>query len=250
MTEIGEAITPVGQRGARRTERQPAVASSAGVHGLFKAADPRIEIINDVEQRSPEWFELRRGIPTASRFAQVIATGREDGTPKTSKTRQQLLRVLAGEILSGDVSETFRNEATDRGTAMEAEAREHYEQSYFVEVRRVGFIRRQLPSGRWVGCSPDGVIGERRALEIKTTRPDLLIEVLDKGAAGFPPEHRAQLQGTLWIAGLDEADLYIFYRNMRAAKFTVQRDEQFIRSLSDSVEVFDWELHKLVERMR
>jgi hypothetical protein len=37
---------------------------------------------------------------------------------------------------------------------------------------------------------------------------------------------------------------------MRAAKFTVQRDEQFIRSLSDSVEVFDWELHKLVERMR
>lgn len=220
-----------------------------------KPESPPIEVFRDIEQGSAEWGDLRRGVPTASRFAAVIATGKEDGTSATSLTRSKLMRVLAGEILSGETAETFRSESMERGTSMEAEAREHYERMNLVVVDRIGFVRRRLPSGRFTGCSPDGIVAEggRRALEIKTTRPDLLIEVLDKGAAGFPSQHRAQLQGTLWILealGVTEIDLLLFYRGMRSATFTVHRDETYIRDLSHSVEVFDWELHKLVERMR
>lgn len=208
-----------------------------------------IEVFADVEQGSPKWWALRLGIPTASRFAAVCAAGK-DGTVAGSLTRSKLMRVLAGEILTGEVAEQFKTAAMERGNAMEAEARDYYARTHFAELQRVGFIRRRLPSGRYVGCSPDSLIGVRKALEIKTARPDLIIEIGDKGS-GFPPEHRAQVQGTMWVADLEEADLMIFYRGMPyAPTFTVQRDEAYIKDLSDSVEIFDWELHKLVERER
>jgi hypothetical protein len=208
---------------------------------------PEIEVFADVEQGSPEWFALRLGIPTASRFAAVCATGK-DGTVAGSLTRSKLMRVLAGEILTGETAETFRNDAMERGSNMEAEARDYYARTRFVELERIGFIRRRLPSGRFVGCSPDSLIGKSKALEIKTSRPDLIIEIGDKGT-GFPPEHRAQVQGTMWVAEIEEVDLMIYYRGMPyAPTFTVRRDEAYIKDLSDSVEIFDWELHKLVER--
>ena len=208
---------------------------------------PEIEVFADIEQGSPEWFDLRRGIPTASRFAAVCATGK-DGTVAGSLTRSKLLRVLAGEILTGELAEQFSTSAMERGNAMEAEARDYYARSRFAELTRIGFIRRRLPSGRYVGCSPDSLIGKRKALEVKTMRPDLIIEISDKGT-GFPPEHRAQVQGTMWIANLDEVDLMIFYRGMPySPTFTIQRDETYIKELSASVEIFDWELAKLVER--
>jgi hypothetical protein len=210
---------------------------------------PEIEVFADVEQGSPEWWALRLGIPTASRFAAVCATGK-DGTVAGSLTRSKLMRVLAGEILTGEPSEQFTTAAMDRGNAMEAEARDYYARTHFAELTRVGFIRRRLPSGRFVGCSPDSLVGKGKALEIKTARPDIIIEIGDKGT-GFPPEHRAQVQGTMWVADLDVVDLMIYYRGMPyAPMFTVLRDDVYIRELSDSVEIFDWELHKLVERER
>ena len=36
-----------------------------------------IEII-DVEQGSPEWFKARVGLPTASRFSEILAEGGDD----------------------------------------------------------------------------------------------------------------------------------------------------------------------------
>ena len=211
----------------------------------------KIEVFADIEQGSAEWSALRLGIPTASRFAAICATGR-DGTVAGSLTRSKLMRVLAGEILTGETAETFRNDAMDRGNSMEAEARDYYARTRFAELTRVGFIRRLLPSGRFVGCSPDSLIGRRNlrtALEIKTMRPDLIIEMGDKGT--FPPEHRAQIQGMMWVACLEEVDLMIFYRGMPyAPTFTVRRDESYLKDLYESVEIFDWELHKLVERER
>lgn len=203
---------------------------------------PEIEFFPDVEQRSAEWHDLRRGLPTASRFAAVLAEG--DG-----KTRAKYMNQLAGEILTGETAETFRNEAMDRGLMMEPDARDFYARTQFVDLAPMGFVRRRLPSGRFVGCSPDSMIGKRKALEIKTTRPDLLIELARRGT--FPSEHRAQTHGTLWVAGLDEIDLMIFYRGMPVAPtFTIERNDAYLREISEAVEIFDWELHKLVEQMR
>ena len=87
-----------------------------------------VEFFYDLEQRSETWMELRRGIPTASKFSAIMAEGR-DGTD--SLTRQSYMEILAGELLSGRPAETFQSEQMRRGIEMEAAAREHYAKSRF-----------------------------------------------------------------------------------------------------------------------
>ena len=53
-----------------------------------------IEIIN-CDQGTPEWFAARVGIPTASRFSDILAKGE-------GKTRGRYLRDLAAEIIPSD----------------------------------------------------------------------------------------------------------------------------------------------------
>lgn len=203
-----------------------------------------VEIIEDCEQGSDAWFALRLGIPTASNFAKLLRDA-------DAKTRGEYMRRLAGERLTGLPAETYRSKAMERGNEMEGEAREHYARENFGEVERIAFIRRKLPSGRYVGASPDALIRKRRgALEIKTMIPEKMIERLERGA-GMPTEHRAQVHGTMMVGELDFVELTLFYRGMPIVpKFKVGRDETYIREIADAVEVFDSELHKLVQKIR
>ena len=201
----------------------------------------------DVEQRSDAWRKLRLGIPTASMFGDIVTGG-------TGLVRSRALRVLAGEILSGEPSEGFRNGAMERGVQMEPDALDYYERTHFCDLTRVGFVKRTIETigePLVVGASPDALISEKGLLEVKTMRPDLLIAIAEKGPKGFPSEHRAQVQGSLWVTGREYGILMIYYRGMPIApKFTVERDEVYINELRDRVEEFTYDLRKLVERLR
>ena len=96
-----------------------------------------IQII-ECEQNTPQWYEARLGIPTASMFATVMASGRGGGE---SKTRADYMRKLAGEILTGEPMEAFSNSNMERGKIMEDEARDLYAFLKNCEPQRVGFIR-------------------------------------------------------------------------------------------------------------
>lgn len=207
-----------------------------------------VEIFDNFEQGSAPWFDVRRGIITASNFAIMVRAGK-DGDE--SKTRRDLLYTLAGERLTGvPAEEGYKSAAMQRGNEMEPEAREHYARTNFAKLRRVAFIRRTLPNSIVIGCSPDSLVGDDGALEIKTMAPHLMIAQLMNGG-GPPPKHRPQLQGTMWIADLAWIDLLLFYRGMPVSpKFRVERDDVFIRELSDAVEVFDYELTQLVKRIK
>jgi hypothetical protein len=209
-----------------------------------------VEFFYDVEQGSDEWFELRRGIMTASKFSAVMASGKDGGE---SLTRDKYMKLLAGELLSGQVAETFRNEAMERGRQMEPIAREWYERTRLVDLKRVGFVRRTIPTldGSFdIGCSPDSQVGPKKGLEIKTLAPHLLIDVRLRGAGGFPPGFRHQLQGTMRTAGWDEMDLLLFYTGWpNPPVFTVERDEAFIREIDEKTEKFAYELKQLFNRI-
>lgn len=210
------------------------------------AADD-IEFFYDIEQRSEEWYRTRLGIPTASRFADVLAGGE-------GKTRTQYMRELAGEIITGEPAESYQSAAMKRGVEMEPAIRDWYERSNLADLTPVGFVRRTVhePLGLTyaVGCSPDSQVGTYKGLEIKTLRPDLLIAMLERGAAGFPAEHRAQLQGTMWVCGWTEMDLICGYGNMPKIKFTVLRDETYIATLKREAARFSYELAQMVGRVR
>lgn len=195
-----------------------------------------MQVFTDLEQGSPEWFAARAGIPTASRFATVMAKGE-------GKTRSEYMRKLAGEILTGEPSEQFSNIHTDRGNAMEDEARETYAFINDAEIQRVGFIRNGNK-----GASPDSLVGTNGGLEIKTALPHIQIDRLERDR--LPPEHKAQVQGNLWISEREWWDFVSYWPRLPVLTVRVYRDEEYIKTLSDEIDRFNDELAALVERIR
>lgn len=196
--------------------------------------------IFDCEQNSEEWLLARCGIPTASEFATVLAKGRGGGD---SKTRQTYLYKLAGEVITGQPMEGFSNAHTERGHAMEAAARNLYAFMTDAECERVGFIR----NGR-KGASPDSLIGKNGLVEIKTKLPHLLIEALLRD--DFPPEHKAQCQGQLWVSEREWIDIAVYWPGMPLFVKRAHRDEAYIRDLASAVDQFNVELDMIVDRVR
>lgn len=196
--------------------------------------------ILDMEQGSEAWFKARCGMPTASMFKTVLASGRGG---EDSKTRGKYLRQLAGERLTGVPMETYSNGHMDRGKIMEDEARDGYAFLKNVDPQRVGFIINGPK-----GCSPDSLIGANGMLEIKTVLPDILIEKLLKGT--FPPEHKAQTQGGLWVAEREWIDLCVYWPKLPPFIIRETRDEVYIRALARAVDEFNAELAEIVERVR
>src|SRR5271154_2311965 len=96
-----------------------------------------IQIV-ECEQSSGDWFRARAGIPTASEFSAVLANGKGGGE---SKTRRAYMLRLAGEIITGEIAETYCSADMERGRIMEPEARDMYAFTRKTDLRRVGFIR-------------------------------------------------------------------------------------------------------------
>lgn len=196
--------------------------------------------IFDCEQGSGEWYAARMGIPTASEFATLIAVNKD---AKDKKTRTTYMRKLAGELLTGEPMEAYTNAHMERGKEMEDEARKAYAFMMDAEPVRVGFIR--LGDA---GCSPDSLIGEDGGLEIKTALPHIQIERLERGE--LPAEHRAQVQGNLWITGRAWWDFVSYCPKLPLFRIRVARDDGYIANIAGSVDAFNAELAALVERIR
>lgn len=207
-----------------------------------------VEVFDQFEQGDPEWFEVRRGIPTASNFGTIMAEGRDsDG----SKSRRALLYRMAGEVLTGLDAETYENDAMRRGKRMEPEARDDYIRTTFEPVRQVAFVRRTIKrrsmSDLVVGCSPDALVGNNHGLEIKSLKPELMLHQLERGLV--PAEHRPQVHGTMWVAGLKSLDLKLFFTGMPVSPvFRFERDETYIAQIRNEVERFKYELDQLVAK--
>lgn len=196
--------------------------------------------IVDCEQGTPEWLSARAGIPTASMFATVMASGKGGAE---SKTRTTYLHKLAGEIITGEPMESYSNAHMERGKVMEAEARDLYAFERLLEPVQIGFIR----SGA-KGCSPDSLIGNDGMCEVKTKLPHLQIEVLLRGT--LPPEHKAQCQGNLWVAEREWIDFVSYWPKMPLFVHRAYRDEEYISSLATAIDAFNDELATLVARVR
>jgi hypothetical protein len=196
--------------------------------------------IIDCGQGTEAWFRARAGMPTASEFATVMAAGRGGGE---SKTRRTYMLKLAGELLTGEPMEQYTNIHMERGKIMEDEARNLYSFAADVDLHRVGFIVNGPK-----GCSPDSLIDNVGMVEIKTQLPHLLIDTILKG--DFPPEHKAQCQGALWVAEREWIDIAVYWPKLPLFVKRAHRDEAYIAQLSKAVDQFNIELAETVELVR
>lgn len=144
-------------------------------------------IFHDVQQNSDEWFALRLGKATASRFGCIMANyGKAFGDPAKDYALQ-----LALELATGKKAEfSFTNEHTERGHEQEPIARMLYEDEHFVTVSNGGFFD-------WIeyGDSPDGLVGDEGVLEIKSVIAKTHYATLRRGS--FDPAYKWQLIGHL-----------------------------------------------------
>jgi len=91
---------------------------------------------SQVIQGSQEWLNLRCGLVTASRIADVVAKTKSGPSASRANYRSQ----LAVEILTGTPDESFTNAAMQWGTETEPLARNAYESHKGLFVEQIGFI--------------------------------------------------------------------------------------------------------------
>ena len=197
-------------------------------------------------QGTVEWFTLRAGKFTGSRFSDLMA--RTKSGPSTS--RANLLATLAVERLTGMCVETYSNAAMQRGTELEPEARAAYEAHIGDLVQEVAWIPH--PTLDYVGISPDGLVGEDGLCEFKC--PSAMAKHLEALRSGsHAVEYRWQLQGQLWVTGRQWVDAVSydprFPEGLRLAITRVTRDETAIAELESACKVAEAELQAMVEEL-
>lgn len=105
-----------------------------------------MRIIN-TEQRSKEWFEMRLGVITGSRCANVLKS-----------SNLSFMDELIAERLSGEVVESPTTPAMMHGIMMEPVALDEYRMRKGLDAREVGFcVHDEHP---WLAISPDALVYE------------------------------------------------------------------------------------------
>lgn len=201
---------------------------------------PDLVVHDDIQQGTDEWRALRLGLVTASELSTVMAGGDEQ------KTRTKLMRQLAGEHMTKQPADSYINRFMQRGHAIEDEARRWYSRTRFSDVRQVAFVFNPEFNTGW---SPDGLVGDEGAIEIKYAEPHVLIAILESGR--FPTEHRHQCHGALLFGRRKWVDLVV-YSHEQLPKYVarVTPDPVFHEQIKQATETFQWELKRMIERLQ
>lgn len=188
-------------------------------------------IVHTFEQGTPEWYEARIGVITASTFDKVI-------TPKTLKISASIEcieNLIVSEILTGESAEEFQgNYHTDRGKLLEPDARAIYRMLTNNDMQQVGFITNDEKT---IGCSPDSLVGEHGLLEIKCPAPKNHVSYLVNKSVGA--EYMPQIQGQMLVTGRLWVDVLSYHPKMPPCVIRVNRDEEIIAKLNEAL-AFAW----------
>lgn len=199
-------------------------------------------------QYSPEWFEARRGVPTASAFSRIMTP-----TGKYSRQSVEYINELIGDL--ADQRPTAFKEGGRMGTpdmqyGREAEphARRWLAVERGYEVREVGFVK--SPCGRF-GCSPDALVWNELecvgAAEIKCPLPKTHVGYIVRGV--LPPEYKPQVHGQLIVTGLPWVDFISYCVSLPPLLVRVTPDG-YTERLRVCLERFWLEYQATVEKVR
>lgn len=200
-----------------------------------------------MEQKTEEWLQARTGVITASMFEAVI------GKQKSNKyyaAREAYLYDIAIERITGEYKEQVSAKSLSHGIKFEPEARSRYELEKGVLVKEHGFILH--PEYDFIGCSPDGLIGDDGGIEIKCPI-DKKIH-LDTLKNGIPNKNKAQVQGNIWINQREWWD-FVSYNpsfppELQLYIERIEPDEEYIKNLEEEIIKFEGEVVQMVEELQ
>jgi hypothetical protein len=168
-------------------------------------------------------------------------------TGKPSSSAQGYIDELVAEVITGE-TEHFSNSHTERGTALEPEARESYEFITDNEVLECGFIVDPTFS---YGCSPDGLVTEKGqsvgGLEIKCPAAKTQASYWRDPTLAVK-KYWCQIQGCMWLTNREWWDLFTYHPKMPHVLVRVDRDDEFIEKMAVEVKAAATAIKTQVEK--
>jgi len=210
--------------------------------------------MQQVEQRTPEWFKMREGRFTASQISRLLGGIKKDGT-LLGKTEQSILNYAhekAIETLYGSEPEMeYLPADMQRGVDLEPLAFKLFselERFEFDSVKECGFY----PHGEHSGSSPDGLVGETSILEIKCPQRAKFFKYVPNGFDEIDIKYIAQMQMQMLATdtGLCYFMNYIIDKGVeRWHIIEVPRDDEFINFMEGRIEFATLKKLEIINRI-
>lgn len=157
-------------------------------------------MFHDIEQNSDEWLDLRKGHLTGSNISKVMANyGKAFGEP----AKKLAVDIAIEQITGKRIDNNYTNGDIERGHEQEPMARQLYESTYFCKVDNGGFF-----DNGFTGCSPDGLVGNKGVIEIKSVIPSVQYKTIKRGLPD--PAYKWQIAFNLMETGREWID-YVSY---------------------------------------
>lgn len=181
--------------------------------------------MQNMEQRSDEWFSQRLGKFTGSEIHKLLGV---KGLGETGKSYafQKAVEIVFGK----NEEESFVSFDMARGIALEPMAFRK-----FRELKEIDFLEVEKCSfycyGENGGASPDGKVGFDADLEIKCPQPNKFFALVAKGIEQIDKEYIAQMQMEMLCSGSTHCYFfnYIVFNNQEMwHEIIVNRDEVMI----------------------
>ena len=246
-------------------------------------------IIDDIEQGSKEWLNLRLGVISASRAAEfsqepklsplpddiniekdgklnkclyneitycdtlrsrLIETIRKTLPPIYSDTRNGYLCELIAEIATGSPKEYATFKQTEWGHEHEDEARATFELETNLDVKEVAFIYKD--ESKRCGISPDGlIVGQDCGLELKCPY-DTKVFIDFAINDKIKPEYIEQCQYSMWVTGFNSWYFASYDPRVKCKNLhyvKLERDEFFMEKYDLALENFNKELNQGLSKL-
>lgn len=195
-------------------------------------------IVHRVPQYSPEWWAVRKGLPTGSCAEKLLTP---TGKPST-QGYAYINELIACKM--GFADEPMEpTEWMVRGIELEPQARQFYELLTGETVEQVGFITNDDVTA---GCSPDGLIGEK-GWEVKCPKASTHIGYLL--GAKLPDFYKPQVHFSMAVTGLKEWVFMSYYPGLDPLIVTVQWDA-YTDQMAEAINVFVGHLDTAWKRIR
>lgn len=179
--------------------------------------------IYNFEQRTEDWYNIRKGKMTASNAETIIANG---------KGLETYIYNLMAEYYSSAEKENYINADMQRGIDLEPEAKIEFQFYTGLDIKEVGCVE----LNEYILASPDGLIGDDGLIEIKCPNDSIYFKLLLSN--NIKPEYIAQMQMQMYVTDRQYCYFVSYNPNFEKSLYIkkINRDEEMINKLKKGLE--------------
>ena len=179
--------------------------------------------IYNFEQRTEDWYNIRKGKMTASNAETIIANG---------KGLETYIYNLMAEYYSSAEKENYINADMQRGIDLEPEAKIEFQFYTGLDIKEVGCVE----LNEYILASPDGLIGDDGLIEIKCPNDSIYFKLLLSN--NIKPEYIAQMQMQMYVTDRQYCYFVSYNPNFEKSLYIkkINRDEEMIEKLKKGLE--------------